>query len=371
MNEQHISLFKFGDEHRERFRDQLLGFQLPAEQLQFTGLPGETLQDIREDAGKAGVVIVYEEQAVGFFILHTGEGISNFYQDYEGAVLLRAFLIDYASQGRGFAKAAMLLLPDFIRCHYPEARQIVLAVNEENYPAKQLYAIAGFKDNGLRRRGSKGAQRILQYELSPESIVLPMKEHEELYERLTGIFSRSMLLADVFKRAQGWVPFPYYIGAGCLAQTVWNELTGRAPEYGISDIDIVYFDAEDLSYAAEDEVIKKGKEIFEGISVPIDLKNQARVHLWYPQKFGVEIGPYQSLEAAIDTWPTTVTSLGARLEPNGEWKIYAPFGLEDLFQFVLRPNKTLITEQVYLAKIVKWKSKWPELTVIPWSFHNT
>ncbi|MEK3902867.1 hypothetical protein [Paenibacillus sp. FSL R7-0179] len=82
MNEQHISLFKFGDEHRERFRDQLLGFQLPAEQLQFTGLPGETLQDIREDAGKAGVVIVYEEQAVGFFILHTGEGISNFYQDY-------------------------------------------------------------------------------------------------------------------------------------------------------------------------------------------------------------------------------------------------------------------------------------------------
>lgn len=40
LNEQHISLFKFGDEHRERFRDQLLGFQLPAEQLQFTGLPG-------------------------------------------------------------------------------------------------------------------------------------------------------------------------------------------------------------------------------------------------------------------------------------------------------------------------------------------
>ncbi|NQX45264.1 nucleotidyltransferase family protein [Paenibacillus tritici] len=31
----------------------------------------------------------------------------------------------------------------------------------------------------------------------------------------------------------------------------------------------------------------------------------------------------------IDSWPTTVTSLGARLALNGEWQLYAPFGLED------------------------------------------
>ncbi|MEK4008821.1 GNAT family N-acetyltransferase [Paenibacillus sp. FSL H3-0333] len=168
--DQHISLFMYKDRHEQTFRDQLLSFQLPAEQAQFTRLPEETLQDLREDAGKAGVVIAHEERAVGFFILHTGEGISNFYQDYEGAVLLRAFLMDYASQGRGFAKAAMALLPDFIRRHYPEARQMVLAVNERNTAASQLYLRAGFQDHGLRRSGSKGTQLILQYGLSSGSV---------------------------------------------------------------------------------------------------------------------------------------------------------------------------------------------------------
>lgn len=168
--DQHISLFSYGDEHGEQFKNQLLGFQLPAEQAQFTGLPGETLQDIKNDTNKAGVVIAHGEQAVGFFILHTGEGISDFFPDYAGAVLLRAFLMDYACQGRGFAKAAMALLPEFVRCHYPEARQIVLAVNERNTAASQLYLRAGFQDHGLRRSGSKGTQLILQYALSSGSV---------------------------------------------------------------------------------------------------------------------------------------------------------------------------------------------------------
>lgn len=40
--------------------------------------------------------------------------------------------------------------------------------------------------------------------------------------------------------------------------------------------------------------------------------------------------------------------------------------LEDLFQLILRPNKALISEKIYEAKTQKWKSKWPELTVVPW-----
>lgn len=181
-----------------------------------------------------------------------------------------------------------------------------------------------------------------------------------------GAVLRSALLMDIFKRAQGLAPFPYYIGAGCLVQSVWNELTGRDPDYGIGDIDIIYYDGHDLSYAAEDRMIANGRELFAGISIPVDLKNQARVHLWYRDKFGVELAPYASLEDAINSWPTTVTSLGARLSSEGEWQVYAPFGLEDLFQLVLRPNKALISEDVYLNKTRKWKSKWPELTVVPW-----
>lgn len=88
-----------------------------------------------------------------------------------------------------------------------------------------------------------------------------MDSCDEMYNRLTELFTRNTLLMDIFKRAQGLAPFSYYIGAGCLVQTVWNELTGRAPGYGISDIDIIYYDAADLSYAAEDAMVAKGREL--------------------------------------------------------------------------------------------------------------
>lgn len=162
--DQPVSLFRY----EEKYKDQLLNFTLPPEQAEFTGLPEETLQDACKDPFKTGVVIAHSGQAVGFFVLHTGAGIADFFNDYSGIVLLRAFLMDYASQGRGYAKAAMALLPDYVRAHYPEVREIVLAVNERNLPAGQLYARAGFRDHGLRRMGSKGQQLILQYKLASE-----------------------------------------------------------------------------------------------------------------------------------------------------------------------------------------------------------
>ncbi|MEK5448263.1 nucleotidyltransferase family protein [Paenibacillus sp. FSL R7-0331] len=202
-------------------------------------------------------------------------------------------------------------------------------------------------------------------EMDYEERELVKKEHLYL-ERLTGIFSESPLLTEVFRRAQFFEPLPYYVGAGCLVQTVWNQLTGRPAEYGISDIDLVYFDPADLSFEAESEQVAEGRGHYKGITVPLDIKNQARVHLWYEDKFGIKLQPYSSLEAAIDSWPTSVTSLGARLEPSGEWKIYAPFGLEDLFSLAVRPNKRLISEAVYRSKAEKWQAKWPELQIIPW-----
>ncbi|WJV29726.1 nucleotidyltransferase family protein [Rossellomorea sp. AcN35-11] len=101
-------------------------------------------------------------------------------------------------------------------------------------------------------------------------------------------------------------------------------------------------------------------------SFKLDVKNQARVHLWYEKKFGFSIKPYESLEEAIDSWPTTATALGVRLERGGSHKIYAPYDLEDLYSMIVRPNKRMITREIYEAKANKWKNKWPMLKVIPW-----
>lgn len=185
-------------------------------------------------------------------------------------------------------------------------------------------------------------------------------------ERLLRIVEKSPILMQVFEHVKELGLETYYVGAGCIVQTVWNDLTNRPLNYGISDIDIVYFNDTDLSYRAEDEMITRGKKLLTDIPIQIDMKNQARVHLWYEEKFGTAIKPYHTIESAIDTWPTTATSLGLRLDHTQNWTLYAPFGLDDLFNMVIRPNKSLISEAVYKCKVKKWTAKWPELEVVKW-----
>jgi len=69
----------------------------------------------------------------------------------------------------------------------------------------------------------------------------------------------------------------WYLVAGCLCQTVWNVITGQPPEAGILDYDLVYFDPSDLSWEAEDAVIRAGNDLFAGLAAPVEIRNQARV----------------------------------------------------------------------------------------------
>src|ERR1700740_1656179 len=74
-----------------------------------------------------------------------------------------------------------------------------------------------------------------------------------------------------------------WLVSGCLVQTVWNVLTGRAVDYGIADYDVFYFDR-DISWEAEDGVIQRLNAAFRKLRVKVEARNQARVHLWYPDK---------------------------------------------------------------------------------------
>jgi len=156
----------------------------------------------------------------------------------------------------------------------------------------------------------------------------------------------------------------YYIGAGCIAQSVWNYQNGNPLLSGINDIDFVYFDC-DFSLESESKVIHEIESRFSDCPLKIDIKNQARVHLWYRDHFGYDIIPYDSIESAINTWPTTATSVGVRLKDN-QLQVYAPFGLNDLFSQIVRPNKAQVTEEIYNKKVYKWVQTWPSLTITSW-----
>jgi uncharacterized protein len=178
--------------------------------------------------------------------------------------------------------------------------------------------------------------------------------------------SRNQTLTDVLGRAAAMRLPAWYLVAGCLYQTVWNVVTGQPAEAGILDYDLAYFDGSDLSWEAEDAVIRTGNDVFGGLPAPVQIRNQARVHLWYEQKFGAPCPPHESTEAAIDTFEATTACLGVRVEQDGRWRIYAPHGLADVFNLVVRPNPVLAPRDVYHAKITRWRRQWPGLTILPW-----
>ncbi|AUS25348.1 acetyltransferase [Paenibacillus polymyxa] len=139
-------------------------FYLPEEQKQFTGMPAEMLALAKEDPHRHPVVITATGRPVGFFILYDGDELAD-YTNTSVALLLRAFSINYADQGQGFAKQGLLLLPQFISRHFPHIREIVLGVNARNLSAQSLYLKCGFIDEGNTKMGQHGLQHIFKMSL--------------------------------------------------------------------------------------------------------------------------------------------------------------------------------------------------------------
>lgn len=86
-----------------------------------------------------------------------------------------------------------------------------------------------------------------------------------------------------------------YVGGGSITQSVWNHLFSKPIGYGISDVDIVYFDT-DLSQEKERMVLEQIVKTTKQNQYALDVKNEARVHLWYEKEFGFSIPAYTSTE---------------------------------------------------------------------------
>ena len=157
------------------------------------------------------------------------------------------------------------------------------------------------------------------------------------------------------------------IFSGAVYQPVWNALTGRAPDYGIKDYDVAYHDASDTSYEAEDVVIRRVAAAFEPpLRDLVEVRNQARVHLWFAAKFGAD-EPYPPLEssaAALKRFVATAFCVGVRLEADDRLNVFAPFGLDDLFALRLRPNPLRVKGAGGWARTTaSAKARWPEIRV--------
>ena len=174
--------------------------------------------------------------------------------------------------------------------------------------------------------------------------------------------------AEILRRIERLGLPDAWLVSGCLFQTVWNLLDGKDAEHGIRDYDLFYFDP-DVSWEAEDREIKRISAAFEDLGVPVEVRNQARVHLWYEDKFGIT--GYPELSSATDGIRLFLAHacMVAVTRREGELKLFAPYGLEDVFAKTVRPNpefRHAIRADRYYEKAKRWQALWPSLKIVSW-----
>ena len=186
----------------------------------------------------------------------------------------------------------------------------------------------------------------------------------DLEVRLAAIVRADPGLMHVLTTVRGLGLNNWRIFSGAVYQSVWNALTGRPAGYGVRDYDLGYFDA-DTSWDAEDVVIKQVAAAFEPpFRDMVEVRNQARVHLWFEGKFGE---PYEALtgtDEALARFVAPAFAVGVRLEHDDTISVAAPFGLEDVFSLTLRPNPNRPLARAWGKAVTSATARWPELSII-------
>lgn len=160
-----------------------------------------------------------------------------------------------------------------------------------------------------------------------------------------------------------------YIAAGSIFQTIWNYYDRKELNFGVKDIDVIYFNNKDLSVERDLEyynIINKYVKS-KGFNYEIDVSNEARMHLWKMEHGqGEKVEPYKNSEDAMSKWIATVHAIGITKEDN-QIKVYAPYGLSDIFSKTIRPIKhDGNSKELYDKKVVGWSERFNNLTIIEW-----
>jgi hypothetical protein len=185
--------------------------------------------------------------------------------------------------------------------------------------------------------------------------------YEKQLEQLIQQNEQVMSILRIVRRCN---PPEWLVGAGVLRNLVWDYLHGYSQPTPPRDIDVAFFDATDLSPERDAAVTAQLTSLLP--DVEWEATNQAAVHLWYADYFGKTVPPFRSTSEAIATWPETATCTAVRLLPDDSLQIVAPFGLDDLFNMVLRRNPARVTDEQFQKRLRDKQilQKWPQVRVI-------
>ena len=146
------------------------------------------------------------------------------------------------------------------------------------------------------------------------------------------------------------------IAAGFVRNRVWDHLHGISPPRLPVDIDVIYYDAADLSKEREQGYEAALDRLLPGL--PWQVRNQARMHVWkgLPQ--------HKDTADSMIYWLESVTGIGVRLEADDTLTVIAPLGTDDLLNLCCRPTpfgrrQRHEYEERIAAK--RWRELWPKV----------
>ncbi|WP_216110808.1 nucleotidyltransferase family protein [Aquisalimonas asiatica] len=176
------------------------------------------------------------------------------------------------------------------------------------------------------------------------------------YATIVRWISEDPMRMDALESARSLNMPDWCLAAGFVRNLLWDRLHGFEQTTSLNDIDLIYFD--DLN---TDKNIDRALEyrLRTKDSLPWSVKNQARMHTRNSD------GPYSSTEDAMSYWVEVETAVGAALSNNGQIRIVAPFGVDQLFQYSITPNPKRLKMEQFEQRIRKkgWLQTWPELAV--------
>lgn len=156
----------------------------------------------------------------------------------------------------------------------------------------------------------------------------------------------------------------WMIGAGFVRGKVWDHLHGYTVATPLSDIDVIYFDHNELKVTKEEnELIEEEyqNKLKSFLDLNWSVTNQARMHSENGDK------EYLSSKDAMSYWPETATAVAVKLLSDNTLELIAPYGIDDLVNLKLRisPNFTR-SKSIFEERLTKkqWLKKWPLVKVI-------
>lgn len=182
---------------------------------------------------------------------------------------------------------------------------------------------------------------------------MKLSNEQEIVEAI----SNDEWMMNVIRQAATLELPDWWICAGFIRAKVWDELHGFSEKTILPDVDVIYFDSENL-----DEHIEKlhEKELIKlDSTIPWSVKNQARMHTLN------KVEPYKSSIDGMSKFPETATAIGITFDDKGELHLCAPHGVRDLLTMKISPTPYFEGSQIYFDRVKQknWSATWPLVKV--------